>query len=531
MKNARTSDHIFLLQTVIEKVVKKNKKKLFAAFIDFKKAYDTVDRKKLIKRLNTLGMNGIFVRNIDAMYSKIAYRIKLSSGDSEDILSNLGLKQGCPLSPMLFNMYIDDINEIFDKSCDPVDFHNEPLSHFLYADDLILISESREGLQNCLDKVHEFASSKNLTISIKKSKCMIFNQTGKLEKHVFTVNGRTLETVNSFCYLGFDVKCSGTVKHAMNVLNDKAKKALMPLMNAIVRFKIPAKTSIRLFHTYISPILLYNFENWLVLSDKKIKNFNTTSLYSDIAISKIDLVHRKILKFVLGVSKSCPNLAVYGETGETPLSYKGYRMTINFWHRVTNLPDTTLVKKAMLENIGLRTNWIITMEKMINHFKLADTLGSQNLCKIAVKKKIDSNYCEAWSNDLLRPEIRRMDFYRKLKTNIEFEDYLRLEDFEKRKTIAKLRCSNHSLEIEKGRHHRPKIERMERVCKQCEEGAVETEVHFLLECSKYDLLKEKYNLKTITTIQQLMYETPKDILGEYLINAFSVREIGYSKQA
>ena len=91
MKNAKTSDHIFLLQTIIEKVVKKNKKKLFAAFIDFKKAYDTVDRKKLIKRLKTLGMNGPFVRNIDAMYSKIAYRIKLNSGDSEDISSNLGL--------------------------------------------------------------------------------------------------------------------------------------------------------------------------------------------------------------------------------------------------------------------------------------------------------------------------------------------------------------------------------------------------------------------------------------------------------
>ena len=469
-------------------------------------------------------MNGLFVRNIDAMYSKIAYRIKLNSGVSEDISSNLGLKQGCPLSPMLFNMYIDDVNEIFDESCDPVDFQNDPLSHFLYADDLILISQSHQGLQNCLNKVHEFASSKNLTISINKSKCMVFNQTGKFEKWGFTVNGRILETVNSFSYLGFDVKCSGTVKHAMNILNDKAKKALIPLMNAIVRFKIPAKTSIRLFHTYISPIILYNVENCMVLSDKKIQNFNTTSLYSDIATSKIDLVHRKILKFVMGVSKSCPNIAVYGDTGETPLSYKGYRLTVNFWHRVTNLPDTTLVKKAMLENIGLRTNWIMTVEKLINHFKLSDTLGSHNLLKNVIKNKIDSNYCEAWSNDLLTLETTRMDFYRKLKTNFEFEDYLRLEDFEKRKTIAKLRCSNHSLEIEKGRHQRPKIERIERICRQCNEGAIETEEHFLLECRKYDSLREKHDLKTLNCIKQFMHETPKDALGEYLIDAFSARE-------
>ena len=528
MKNTRTSDHIFLLQTIIEKYVKKNRKKLFVAFIDFKKAYDTVDRKKLIKRLKTLGMNGFFVRNINAMYSKVAYRIKLTSGNSEDIVSNLGLKQGCPLSPMLFNLYIDDMNEIFDESCDPVEFQNDLLSHFLYADDLVLISQSRDGLQNCLNKVHEFASSKNLTISIKKSKCMVFNQTGRLEKRIFTVNGSTLETVNSFCYLGFDVKCSGTVNHAMNVLNGKAKKALRPLMNAIVRFKIPVKTSIRLFHTYIEPILLYNVENWSVLSDKKIQNFNTNSLYSNISTSKTDLVHRKLLKFILGVSKSSPNLAIYGETGEHPLSYKGYRLTLNFWHRVTNLPDTALVKKAMLENIGLRTNWIMTIEKLINHFNLADKIGNHESFKKTTKHKIESKYSEQWSNELMSPELGRLDFYKKLKTNFNFEDYLQLEDFPKRKIIAKLRCSNHSLEIEKGRHHRPKIERSERICKQCKEGAIETEEHFLLECRRYDLLRKKYNLQTITMTQQLMHETPNDLLGEYLIEAFSVRENGYS---
>ena len=67
MKGARTSDHIFLLQTVIEKVVKKKRGKLYAAFIDFKKAYDTVDRRKLFERLQTVGINGIYLQNIIAM--------------------------------------------------------------------------------------------------------------------------------------------------------------------------------------------------------------------------------------------------------------------------------------------------------------------------------------------------------------------------------------------------------------------------------------------------------------------------------
>ena len=139
MKGMRTSDHVFFLQTVVEKIVKKNKKHLYAIFIDFKKAYDTVDRNILMKRMNELGINGIFLRNTMGMYKNTKYCIKLKEGYTSPINSNLGLKQGCPLSPMLFNLYIDDIDKIFDNSCDPISIQHETFSHFLYADDLVII--------------------------------------------------------------------------------------------------------------------------------------------------------------------------------------------------------------------------------------------------------------------------------------------------------------------------------------------------------------------------------------------------------
>ena len=252
MKGMRTSGHIFFLQTVIEKIVKKNKKKLFVVFIDFKKAYDTVDRNILMERLKQLGINGIYLRNIVAMYTKTEYCIKLKNGYTRPINSNLGLKQGCPLSPMLFNLYKDDIDKFFDDTCDPVIIQHEKINHFLYADDLVMLSQSKQGLQECIDKACEFSESKHLTISVKKSKTMIFNTPGKFFKEYFTLNGNILDPVQSFCYLGFDVKCSGIVTHARNILNDKGNKALKPLLTAIRRFNIPFKTSIRLFHTSIS---------------------------------------------------------------------------------------------------------------------------------------------------------------------------------------------------------------------------------------------------------------------------------------
>ena len=111
--------------------MKKGKKHLYAAFIDYKKAYDKVDRKILIERLKKLGINGIFLRNIESMYKQTSYSIKLKNGHLDPISSNLGLKQGCPLSPKLFNLYIDDIENIFDELCEPVSLADIKINHFI----------------------------------------------------------------------------------------------------------------------------------------------------------------------------------------------------------------------------------------------------------------------------------------------------------------------------------------------------------------------------------------------------------------
>ena len=258
LKGKSTSDHIFLMQTIIEKVVKKGKRKLYVAFIDFQKAYDTVDRDLLLDRLKTLGINGLFLQNIAAMYEKTKYSIKLSEGYLTPIDSNLGLKQGCPLSPMLFNLYIDDTSEIFGDQCDPIEFQGEKLSHFLYADDLVIISNTENGLQNALNNLYSYSERKSMAISIKKSKTMIFNNSGRLIKKYFKVNGKLLEPVQTFCYLGFEVKASGTVKQAMNTLYDKANKAMRPLFQSIARFNLPVKTSIALFHASMHTLKLHD---------------------------------------------------------------------------------------------------------------------------------------------------------------------------------------------------------------------------------------------------------------------------------
>ena len=139
---------------------------------------------------------------------------------------------------------------------------------------------------------------------------MTFNLAGKVIRETFTLDNKLLEPVQSFCYFGVDIKCSGAVKHAMNVLNDKGSKALRPLLCAIARFNILVKTSIKLFHTYISPILLYNTENLSTLSDNELTKFDNNFIFSNISTSKIDTTHRKFLKFIFVKHAFCATSAI-----------------------------------------------------------------------------------------------------------------------------------------------------------------------------------------------------------------------------
>ena len=521
MKGSSTADHIFLLQTIIEKVVKKKTKKLYVAFIDFKKTYDKVDRDLLLQRLRTLGINGLFLKNIESMYKQTLYSIKLKNGYLDAISSNLGLKQGCPLSPMLFNLYIDDVRDIFDQQCDPVPVLDIHLSHFLYADDLVLLSQSRAGLQRCLDKLYRFSLKKRLAVSIDKSKTIVFNTTGRLDKENFTLNEVKLEPVQTFCYLGFEVKASGTVTHALDTMYDKANKAMRPLLCAISRFNIPVKTAISLFHTLISPIMLYSAENWITLSDKKLQTFTIDSAFDNTNKSKVNNIHKKFLKYILGINKSSPTLAVMGDTGEIPLLLKGYRLMINFWHRIRRLPEETLVKKALLENTNMRSNWIATVEKLLNVLGIHSIENNEKF-KALAKKRCNQKYIEYWEHNLTNIDTPRLHFYKNLKSSFGYECYLDIAHFHWRKCISKLRCSIHTLQIEKGRH--TKLPRQERLCRLCNLNEIETEDHLLLSCTFYYSLRTKFDISRNTDSKSLFTDTPPIVMGQFIAEAFEIRK-------
>ena len=116
-----------------------------------------------------------------------------------------GVRQDCPLSPILFNLFLNDLPDILDRTnSDPVTFFNLcHVSCLMYADDVVIISKYSSGLQKCLDALHDYCQDWKLNVNLKKTKAMIFsNKLRKNNKLSFTFNNKALETVSQITYLG-----------------------------------------------------------------------------------------------------------------------------------------------------------------------------------------------------------------------------------------------------------------------------------------------------------------------------------------
>ena len=204
-KNHRTSDQFFILKTIIDKYIHKNGKgnKIYACFIDFRKAFDTVCHEGLLLKLQRAGINGKVYELIKSMYQNSISRVKCKNTLTDSIDIKQGVHQGSFLSPLLFNIFINDIGNTLLTDDAPI-VYDSKVNHLLYADDLVLVSTTEEGLKSNIDRVHEYCTKWGLAINTEKSKVMTFSKSGRMPKDrfKFVIGTNDIEYVNQYKYLG-----------------------------------------------------------------------------------------------------------------------------------------------------------------------------------------------------------------------------------------------------------------------------------------------------------------------------------------
>ena len=173
----RTQDHLYLLRTLVEDH-RQRKQPLFVCFVDLAKFFDSVDRQLLWRKLQAVGVGGRMLSAVQAIYATVPVAVKIGGSLSETFESVMGVKQGCPLSPTLAGIFLDDFERSVAEAVGtdlPV-LQGQPVPPILWADDLLLASTTARGLQRLLDVLSAFSDRWRLTVNSSKTKAIEFRR-------------------------------------------------------------------------------------------------------------------------------------------------------------------------------------------------------------------------------------------------------------------------------------------------------------------------------------------------------------------
>jgi len=237
-------------------------------------------------------------------------KIYLKAGDtlSEPFQSNVGGPQGDVSSALLFSLFISDIVNHIPKLGPKI---NEVIvSIILYADDMCLIAKSAEDLQQMLDALKAYCDANRLEVNVDKTKIMVFHR-GMLpnteSSREYVYDGRSLEVVKTFCYLGFWLTVQLSFTRHLEATVAKARARIGLLFAKLPLTHVPLQLAIQVFQEYIAPIFHYGLPLWI-------------SRVSNSALQAMDAVWTKYLKRYLGLPAHANNATVFFVTKTEPLS-------------------------------------------------------------------------------------------------------------------------------------------------------------------------------------------------------------------
>jgi len=490
-KGHSTIDAIFSLHTIIQHYLN-NKKRLYVAFIDLKKCFDSIYRNGLFFKLHKSGIDGKVLRIIKSMYENIKSCVKHCNNFSDFFEYAIGLRQGEVISPVLVSLFLEDIELFLQERIESgLTINDITLILMLFADDMAILGNTPEDLQNSLDLLHKYCLNWGLEVNSEKTKIMVFRKRGGLlHNEKWTYDGKEVEVVESFNYLGTVFSYSGHFGVNNEHLVGKAVKALNVLL--INCKKIPLKPRIlcQLFDSFIGAILNYSSEIWGFTKSKELER-----------------IHLKFCKRLLHVRLTSCTLAVYGELARYPLYISRYCRIMKYWCKVKD-SDNIILKKTY--ELGLsdhengKINWVSNVKKLLDDYGFSDVFSnftSYNVKSFLLlfKQRVIDCFKQSWYGGVLQSSV--LYEYKSFKETFEYEMYLDLLPNNLRLFITRFRISAHSLRINTGRFGRTSIPRNERYCLCCDKYDIEDNFHFICICSRYSVLRSKY-------IPKLYYQRP-----------------------
>jgi hypothetical protein len=261
-----TRDAIATLRTLAERSLEFGQS-VYICFVDYEKAFDRVDWKKLMSILRKLGVDYRDRRLIGNLYMGQSFKVRIDGEDSTPGIIGRGTRQGCPLSPLLFNIYIQALlNEALEDNTDGIKVGGHLVQAIRFADDQAMVANTVKALQRLMDALDKTSEEFGMRINIKKTKVMVISK-GKTQKVAVYLHNEKLEQVTEFCYLGSmitaDARCQKEIKRRIAMAKEAFNKR-----GELLRGSLSVEMKKRMVKALIWSVALYGSETWTMTAEE-----------------------------------------------------------------------------------------------------------------------------------------------------------------------------------------------------------------------------------------------------------------------
>ena len=233
----------------------------FIGFVDFSKAYDTVPHEAVLRKLERIGVKGGILSFIRTLLDTSSFCVRMPCGLSRKVTLGRGLPQGCAISCVLFDVFINDCldSEVF-KGCF-VPGVSEPIKGLLFADDEAIVSGSRQTCQKGFNMVAKWARDNEMKVNIGKCGVMSCNAgVNPFKGRAIRLGNEEVPLVKQYTYLGVSLNDSLCLKKAVLERCNKLLGALAEFRPFLHLRSVPIHIRLRVLKTFILPVATFGGE-------------------------------------------------------------------------------------------------------------------------------------------------------------------------------------------------------------------------------------------------------------------------------
>ena len=420
-KGRTSSDNAFVLDTILWKE-KARRKKVHLAFLDLVKAYDTVNRDILWRKLSGFGFGGDFLASLQAIYSGDSVQTTVGGISTRSVFLRRGLRQGCSLSPILFALYIAEMGEDICLSNEGFRLGREVVSGLFFADDLVLLAREPDGLLRLLALVKRHADALCMQINTDKDKSEVISPDGDAGDLWQVMDGDG-NTVLSLCQVLRYKYLGTTTMDSMHKIGTEKQKQCVTKAH---RYKGSCMFMSRDGPDVVDMILA----TWCNVAIPAILYGTEMVPFSETTILEIERTQNQIAKYALGLPLSTPGICAQFELGMKSFRHLLYEHQLKFYVRVLNLDERRWVKQALLDHLSMRwrspyIKYIHSIRTKVGLFDLpikqAKLVGYLNEYFVCSANTALASYSLPWIKPLKR--FKRQEYVREASASTTISEF------------------------------------------------------------------------------------------------------------